>query len=365
MRQFDYAKLKDQLWDTEVVNYLSQIHEAKGKQTLYLRQKPEQLDRLVEIAKIQSTEASNEIEGIRTTETRLRQLMREKAAPRNRDESEIAGYRDALNVVHESFEYIPLTPNYILQLHKIMLSHTDSAFGGSFKNVQNYISATNADGKAYTLFTPLAPYETPPAVQEICDAYNRAMGEGKVDPLILISVFIHDFLCIHPFLDGNGRVGRLMILLYLMEQKLLSYPVIYISYFLKKNRVEYYDRMTEVRAKGNYEQWVTFFLRALLESAEDATTTIDKLIALHDKNAAVISGMGRAAKNAMLVFEYLEANPIIEIRKTAEALSITFNTASSAIKRLTDAGILVQTTNASRNRTFAYEDYLSILRKGT
>ena len=170
MRQLDYTKLKDRLWDTEVVNYLSQIHEAKGKQMLYLRQKPEQLDRLVEIVKIQSTEASNEIEGIRTTETRLRQLMSEKVAPRNRDESEIAGYRDALRVVHESFEYIPLTPNYILQLHKIMFRHTDSAFGGSFKNVQNYISATNADGKAYTLFTPPAPYETPPAIREICDA---------------------------------------------------------------------------------------------------------------------------------------------------------------------------------------------------
>ena len=159
MRQFDYSKLKDQLWDTEIVNYLSQIHEQKGKQALYLRQKPDQLDRLVEIAKIQSTEASNEIEGIRTTETRLRQLMNDKTTPRNRDESEIAGYRDALNVVHESFEYIPLTPNYILQLHKIMFSHTDSAFGGSFKNVQNYISATDATGKSFTLFTPLAPYE--------------------------------------------------------------------------------------------------------------------------------------------------------------------------------------------------------------
>ena len=135
MRQFNYSKLKDYLWDTEIVNYLSQIHEQKGKQTIYLRQKPERLDRLVEIAKIQSTEASNEIEGIRTTGTRLRQLMNEKTAPRNRDENEIAGYRDALNVVHESFEYITLTPNYILQLHKIMFSHTDSAFGGSFKNV--------------------------------------------------------------------------------------------------------------------------------------------------------------------------------------------------------------------------------------
>ena len=253
MRQFDYAKLKDQLWDTEVVNYLSQIHEANGKQTLYLRQKPEQLDRLVEIAKIQSTEASNEIEGIRTTETRLRQLMREKAAPRNRDESEIAGYRDALNVVHESFEYIPLTPNYILQLHKIMLSHTDSAFGGSFKNVQNYISATNADGKAYTLFTPLAPYETPPAVQEICDAYNRAMGEGKVDPLILISVFIHDFLCIHPFLDGNGRMSRLLTTLLLYRAGYEVGKYISLEAKIAKNKGAYYDAL-ELSQTGWHEE---------------------------------------------------------------------------------------------------------------
>lgn len=253
MRQFDYTKLKDQLWDTEVVNYLSQIHEAKGKQTLYLRQKPEQLDRLVEIAKIQSTEASNEIEGIRTTETRLRQLMREKAAPRNRDESEIAGYRDALNVVHESFEYIPLTPNYILQLHKIMLSHTDSAFGGSFKNVQNYISATNADGKAYTLFTPLAPYETPPAVQKICDAYNRAVGEGKVDPLILIPVFIHDFLCIHPFLDGNGRMSRLLTTLLLYRAGYEVGKYISLEAKIAKNKGAYYDAL-ELSQTGWHEE---------------------------------------------------------------------------------------------------------------
>ena len=134
MRRFNFAILKDKKWDNEIVNYLSLIHEAKGKQSLYMKQKPDGLNKLVEIAKIQSTESSNLIEGIRTTETRLRQLMSEKTTPRNRDEKEIAGYRDALNVVHENFEYIPLTPNYILQLHKIMFSHTDSSFGGSFKN---------------------------------------------------------------------------------------------------------------------------------------------------------------------------------------------------------------------------------------
>lgn len=179
--------------------------------------------------------------------------MREKAAPRNRDESEIAGYRDALNVVHESFEYIPLTPNYILQLHKIMLSHTDSAFGGSFKNVQNYISATNADGKAYTLFTPLAPYETPPAVQKICDAYNRAVGEGKVDPLILIPVFIHDFLCIHPFLDGNGRMSRLLTTLLLYRAGYEVGKYISLEAKIAKNKGAYYDAL-ELSQTGWHEE---------------------------------------------------------------------------------------------------------------
>lgn len=215
MRNFDYSSLINKTWDNEIINYLSLIHEYKGKQSVYIQQKPSEIERLVEIAKVQSTEASNSIEGIRTTETRLRQLMSEKTAPRNRDEKEIAGYRDALNIVHENFEYIPLTPNYILQLHKILFSHTDSAFGGTFKNVQNYISATDADGRRFTLFTPLPPYETPTAMQEICDEYNRAIGEGKVDPLLIIPVFIHDFLCIHPFIDGNGRMSRLLTTLLL------------------------------------------------------------------------------------------------------------------------------------------------------
>ena len=274
MRQFDYAKLKDNLWDTEIVNYLSQIHEQKGKQALYLRQKPGRLERLVEIAKIQSTEASNEIEGIRTTETRLRQLMDEKTSPRNRDESEIAGYRDALNVVHESFSYIPLTPNYILQLHKIMFSHTDYAFGGSFKNVQNYISATDSTGKTYTLFTPLAPYETAPAMQEICDAYNRAVGESKVDPLILIPIFIHDFLCIHPFLDGNGRMSRLLttLLLYRAGYEVGKYisPEAKIS----NNKSAYYDALELSQtgwheAKDNPTPFIKYLLGTIISAYRD------------------------------------------------------------------------------------------------
>lgn len=274
MRHFDYGKLKEKMWDTEIVNYLSLIHEEKGKQTLYLKQKPEQLDRLVEIAKVQSTEASNEIEGIRTTETRLRQLMSEKTTPRNRDEREIAGYRDALNVVHESFPYIPLTPNYILQLHKMMFSHTDSAFGGSFKNVQNYISATDSTGRTYNLFTPLAPYETKPAMQEICDAYNRTIGEGTIDPLLVIPVFIHDFLCIHPFLDGNGRMSRLLttLLLYRAGYEIGKY--ISLEAKIARNKAAYYDALELSQVGWHEEQddptpFIKYFLSTVISAYRD------------------------------------------------------------------------------------------------
>ena len=150
-----------------------------------------------------------------------------------------------------------------------------------------------------------------------------------------------------------------------MEQKVLTTPALYISYFLKKNRIEYYDRMSEVRLKGNYEQWVKFFLEAVYESAKDAVETIDKLTALHDKNCAKISNLGRRAKNGMRVFEYLESNPIIEIKKTSQELDIAFNTISSVIKDLINIGVLEQTSTQSRNRTFAYKEYLEILKEGT
>ena len=307
MRQFDYTKLKDQLWDTEVVNYLSQIHEAKGKQSLYLKQKPEQLDRLVEIAKIQSTEASNEIEGIRTTETRLRQLMNDKTTPRNRDESEIAGYRDALSVVHESFEYIPLTPNYILQLHKILLSHTDSAFGGNFKNVQNYISVTDASGKTYTLFTPLAPYETAPAMQELCDAYNRAIGESKVDPLILIPIFIHDFLCIHPFLDGNGRMSRLLTTLLLYRAGYEVGKYISLEAKIAKNKGAYYDAL-ELSQTGWHEEkddptpFIKYLLGTIISAYRDFEDRMDIISPASEDTVrkAVESRIGKFTKREIV-----------------------------------------------------------------
>ena len=215
MREFHYAAIREQKWDSEILGLIAAIYKEAGKQEMYLKQRPEELEKLVEIAKIQSTEASNAIEGIVTTSTRIRQLVEEKTTPRNRDEQEIAGYRDALSVIHENFDVIPITRNYILQLHKILYSHMNNPMAGQTKSVQNYISATYPDGHTETLFTPLAPFETPDALDSICNEYNRAIGNLEAEPLILIPVFIHDFLCIHPFNDGNGRMSRLLTTLLL------------------------------------------------------------------------------------------------------------------------------------------------------
>lgn len=307
MRRFDYSSLSDKKWDNEIINYLSQIHEYKGRQAYYIQNKSSELKRLVEVAKVQSTEASNSIEGIRTTETRLRQIMNERTTPRNRDEKEIAGYRDALNIIHENFEYIPLTPNFILQLHKILFQHTDSSFGGSFKDVQNYISATDELGNRFTLFTPLSPYETPTAIQEICDEYNRTIGEGKVDPLLIIPVFIHDFLCIHPFLDGNGRMSRLLTTLLLYRSGYEIGKYISLEAKIAKTKDAYYDAL-EISQEGWHEQKddPTAFIKYLLGTIIAAYRDLDDRIHIVSPTSyetvkkAVDSKIGKFTKRDIL-----------------------------------------------------------------
>ena len=215
MRAFDYSSLRDRTWSNEIVSHVAQIHEFKGKQEHYFAAKPTALRRLVEIARIQSTEGSNSIEGIRTTGPRLRKLITDKTTPRNRDEEEILGYRNVLDLIHESYEYIPVRPSYILQLHRDLLRYTSYSYGGSFKSTPNEIGTVLADGGTSTVFTPLEPREVPEAIEQLCNAYNSAIAENEVDPLILIPCFVLDFLCIHPFKDGNGRMSRLLTLLLL------------------------------------------------------------------------------------------------------------------------------------------------------
>ena len=197
-------------------------------------------------------------------------------------------------------------------------------------------------------------------------ALEKYMNEDKrYDALVRVALIHYQFETIHPFLDGNGRIGRLLILLYLMEQQLLRKPVIYVSYFLKKNQVEYYDRIAEVRRSGNYEQWVHFFLEAVRAAAVDAMDSIQKLLKLHDRNLAILPPSKRKIDHVHRLFDYLEQHPIIDIKKTAQALDVSYNTAASAVQKLVDLDILHETTNAARNRIFAYQEYLDVLRKDT
>ena len=274
MREFNYSKIAETKWDSEVLGLIAGIYKEVGKQELFLRQKPEELDKLVEIAKIQSTEASNAIEGIVTTNARIKQLVEEKTTPRNRNEQEIAGYRDVLNIIHESFDVIPVTRNYILQLHKILYSHMNNPQAGRTKTVQNYISATYPGGHADVLFTPLDPFETPQALDRICDEYNRVIGNNEIEPLIAIPVFIHDFLCIHPFNDGNGRISRLLTTLLLYRNRFYVGKYISLEAKINQNKDLYYDALARSQegwheGKDDPVPFIKYLLGTILSAYKD------------------------------------------------------------------------------------------------
>ncbi len=304
---------------------------------------------------------SSQIEGTQATlEDVLDPLLEENT---NRPVGDVINYIKATDFAIKRLKELPLCNRLIKEAHEVLMSGVrgQDKNPGEFRHSQNWIGAVGSTLQNAS-FIPPSPEDMIKAMSELEKYIN---SDEELDVLIRAALIHYQFETIHPFLDGNGRIGRLLITLFLMEQNVLTTPALYISYFLKKNRIEYYDRMTEVRTKDNYEQWIKFFLQAFYESAKDATETIDKLNALHDKNIAVIEKLGRSAKTAIRLFTYLETNPIIDIQKTAKDLGIAFNTISSAVKNLCAIGVLEQTSMQSRNRTFAYKEYLDILREGT
>ena len=305
MREFNYSLIRNQKWDSELLSLIAAIYKEAGKQELYLKQRPQELEKLVEIAKIRSTEASNAIEGIVTTSTRIRQLVEEKTTPHNRDEQEIAGYRDALNIIHESFDAIPVTQNYILQLHKIMYSHMNNPMAGRTKNVQDYITATHPDGRNEILFTPLEPYETPKALDRICEEFNKVTGNMELEPLIAIPVFIHDFLCIHPFNDGNGRMSRLLTSLLLYRCGFYVGRYISLEAKIAKNKDLYYSALSESQTgwhDGNEDAvpFIKYILGTVLaayKDFEDRFALVEiKRTALETVRMASLNKLGRFTK---------------------------------------------------------------------
>ena len=354
MRKFDYSIVAKQKWDSEVVSYIAAIYKYSGKQELYLRTKPNKLEKLIEIAKIQSTEASNAIEGIKTTNTRIKQLVAEKTTPKNRDEQEIAGYRDVLNVIHENFEAIPITKNYILQLHKILYSHSNNPIAGQTKNVQNYISVTYPDGHSEVLFTPLEPYETPEALDKICNEYNRVIGNNELEPLIAIPLFIHDFLCIHPFNDGNGRMSRLLTTLLLYRCGFYVGKYISLESKIAKNKDLYYEALEKSQigwheGTENFVPFIKYLLSIILAAYKDFEDRFNivetKGLAIDMVRKAILNTVGKFTKQ-----------DIIEI-----CPSLSLSSIEGSLKKLVESGEIIR-LGAGKNTHYVRKDAIVRIR---
>ena len=340
MKTFDYSKLNFNL-DTEILGYVAQIREYKGRQQLFISQKKEKLEKLVEIAKIQSTESSNKIEGIVSTNTRIKQLVQDKTTPKNRDEKEIIGYRDVLNIIHENFEYIPITPSYILQLHKYLYQYSNPDFGGKFKNTQNYIVANLPDGTSKVLFEPLNPIETPIAIEQLCKSFNRAISLGEIEPLLLIINFIKDFLCIHPFNDGNGRMSRLLTTLLLYRSGFVVCKYISLEKKIEKTKDSYYDVLEE--SSENWHEGTnenTAFIKYILGIILSAYRDFEDRLNLIEYKISAYEMVERIAKNQIGKFT---KSDIQEYCPT-----LARQTIEKALKQLCDEGKIEKHGQASK-----------------
>ena len=305
---------------------------------------------------------SSQIEGTQCTlEDILNPLIEENT---NRDVSDVVNYIRATEFALERLKTLPLCNRLIKETHAVLLESVrgQEKNPGEFRYSQNWIGGQGSTLKN-ARYIPPNPEDMLTAMSDLEKYIN---SDDTLDPLIQAALIHYQFETTHPFLNGNGRVGRLLITLFLMEKDILSTPALYISYYLKMNRIEYYDRMTQVRRTGDYEQWISFFLQAFADSAEDAIHTIDRLTALHDKSTKLFDSLTKRQRTSVLkVFSYLESNPIIDIQKTATTLEMSYNTVSKVVSILIEDGILKQTDKSGKAKIYSYTEYLDILRKDT
>lgn len=282
MHTFDYKETPKQLLTPDIVNMLSSLHEFKGKQELYIEAESDVLTALLDIAKIQSTKASNKIEGIYTSDERLEALVMGKVEPRNRSEEEIAGYREVLATVHDSYEYIHIRPSNILQLHRDLYSFSSSDTGGRFKNTDNVIAESSKDGQQRVRFMPVPAFQTLEAMENLCNEFNNAIESAEYDPLLLIPMFILDFLCIHPFNDGNGRMSRLLTLLLLYRSGYIVGKYVSMEMLIEKTKETYYEALQNSSIewhndKSDYTSFVRYYLGVVLKGYNEFQDRIEHL----------------------------------------------------------------------------------------
>lgn len=324
MRNYSYKEKWHKLLTPEIVKKLTLIHEYKGEQRLFIEAHKDELNELVEIAKIQSTEASNKIEGISTSDDRLKKLAQEKTTPRNRDEAEIAGYREVLNIIHENYDYIPVNVNYILQLHRDLYKFLENVDGGLFKTSDNIIRETDLEGNEKVRFRPGPAWETPSAMEELCKQFREAKNE--VDPLLLNMMFILDFLCIHPFNDGNGRMSRLLTLLLLYQSGFIVGKYISIEKIIEKSKETYYEVLQDSSMnwhenENNYKPFVNYMLGVIINAYKEFEDRVQLLtnpdLSKADRIREIIKNhIGTITKS-----ELMEMNPDISDTTIQRALA--------------------------------------------
>lgn len=310
MRNFDYITNPAKLLTPEIVQMVGSIHEHKGKQELFLEANIDELKTLLEVALIQSTGASNRIEGIFTSDKRLEELVSQKAEPRNRSEQEIAGYREVLATIHESYEYITPKPNIILQLHRDLYSYCQGNIGGTYKNSDNVIAETDAEGHQKARFIPVPAFQTAEAIDELCARFLEAWEANLIDKLILIPMFILDFLCIHPFNDGNGRMSRLLTLLLFYKAGYIVGKYVSMEMLIEKTKETYYEALQASsvgwhEGENSYEPFVKYYLGIMLKAYNEFENRVEHLkyhnLSKPDRIKAVIDNkVGKITKKEIM-----------------------------------------------------------------
>ena len=336
MRTLDYKKEYQKLLSPEIVSFLAQIHEQKGQQNLFIEAHKDALSELLEIAKIQSTEASNRIEGIITTDDRLKKIVLDKTTPKGRSEREIAGYRDVLNTIHENYDFIPVRPNMILQLHRDLYKYSNLAIGGGFKNSDNIIAEELPDGTKRVRFQPVPAWETSEAMDTLCSTFLDALADPELDSLILIPMFILDFLCIHPFNDGNGRMSRLMTLLLLYQSGYFVGKYISIERLIADSKETYYEALQDSSAgwhegTNDYLPFVRYMLGIVVAAYREFTSRVDILITRGLSKPERVREIIRSTTGRITKTQIMKQCPDIS-QKTVER----------ALKELMDSGRIIK-----------------------
>ena len=336
MRSFDYKEEWKKLLTPEIVMYLTQIHEFKGEQTLFIEAKADTLSQLVDIAKIQSIEASNKIEGIYTSDERLKALVKDSTRPRTRHEREIAGYRDVLNTIHENHDYIPAKPSIILQLHRDLYKFEGMDIGGRYKTSDNIIEEQDAEGNKSVRFRPMPAWETPEAIEKICQSYDEALNSENIDALIIIPMFVLDFLCVHPFNDGNGRISRLLTLLLLYRSGYIVGKYISIEKLIEQTKEIYYESLQLSSAgwhenKNDYEPFVKYMLGVIVAAYRDFSSRVSLL---------TTQGMSKPDRVKEIIRATL--GPITKTEILAKCPDISQVTVQRALADLVDKGDIVK-----------------------